>query len=68
MPLDTADDAYAVPQDLAERIDALDLRQNVKDLVDNGYTVITDPRAIAIADQVREAIIRVVPAPPEAKS
>jgi hypothetical protein len=68
MPLDTAADAYAVPEDLAGRIDALDLRQNVKDLVDNGYTVITDPQAIAIADQVREAIIRVVPAPPEAKA
>lgn len=61
-------DPYAVPEDLAERIDALDLRRNVVELVDDGYTVIRDPQAIAIADEVREAIIRCVPAPPEAKA
>jgi len=33
---DEARDPYAVPDDLAERIDALDLRGNVRDLVDDG--------------------------------
>jgi hypothetical protein len=56
MPLDVADDVYAVPEHLAERIDALDLRANVRDLVDDGYTVIQDPVAHAITDRVRAAI------------
>ncbi|HXQ45753.1 MAG TPA: phytanoyl-CoA dioxygenase family protein [Caulobacteraceae bacterium] len=57
MPLDTADDPYAVPEDLAPRIDALDLRSNIHDLVDDGYTVIQDPVAHALTDRVRAAII-----------
>jgi hypothetical protein len=61
MPLDIAQDHYAVPEDLAERIDALDLRRNVQEMVDQGYTVLQDPAAHAIADEVREAIIRLVP-------
>jgi hypothetical protein len=68
MPLDIAHDPYAVPEALAGRIDALGLRQNVRDLVDDGYTVIRDPKADEIVDEVREAIIRCVPAPPEAKA
>ena len=68
MPLDAAKDPYAVPEDLAPRIDAFDLRQNIRDLVNNGYTVIEDPKALEIVDEVREAIIRCVPAPPEAKA
>ncbi|HEY2706802.1 MAG TPA: phytanoyl-CoA dioxygenase family protein [Caulobacteraceae bacterium] len=68
MPLDTAADAYEVPSDLAERIDALQLRENVRELVDNGYTVIQDPKGHAIADSVREAIIRCVPAEPHEKA
>jgi hypothetical protein len=59
MPLDTAD-PYEVPAALAEVIDAMDLRQNVRDLVDNGYTVIQDPVAHALTDRVREAILRLV--------
>jgi hypothetical protein len=57
MPLDDAD-PYAVPEDLAPRIDALGLRDNVRDLVDNGYTIIQDPVAHALTDRVREAILR----------
>jgi hypothetical protein len=57
MPLDAADDAYAVPDALAERIDALDLRANVRDLVDDGYTVIQDPAAHALTDRVRAGVI-----------
>jgi hypothetical protein len=68
MPLDAADDPYAVAEDLAPRIDALGLRDNVRDLVDNGYTVIQDPKAHAIADEVRDAIIRCVPAEPHEKA
>jgi hypothetical protein len=49
---------YAVPDDLSDRIDALDLRQNVHDLVGNGYTIIQDPVAHALTDRVREAILR----------
>lgn len=68
MPLDDAKDPYAVPPGLAERIDALDLRQNIRELIDDGYTVIQDPAALAIADEVREAILRLVPMTPEDKA
>lgn len=61
MPLDTAADPYAVPDDLAPRIRELGLEQNIRELVDVGYTVIRDPAAEAIADEVREAILRLVP-------
>jgi hypothetical protein len=55
---DEARDPYAVPDDLAERIDALDLRGNVRDLVDDGYTIIQDPVAHALTDAVRAAVLR----------
>jgi hypothetical protein len=58
MPLDTAYNPYAVPEDLASLIDAMDLRGNVRELVDDGYTVIQDPVAHALTDRVREAILR----------
>lgn len=58
MPLDTTEDPYAVPEDLAPRIDALDLRENVRSLVDHGFTVIQDPVAHGLTDAVREAILR----------
>lgn len=58
MPLDAAEDAYAVPEHLAARIDELGLRDNVRDLVDQGYTVFQDPAAHALTDRVREAILR----------
>jgi hypothetical protein len=58
MQLDLAADPYAVPEDLAPRIDELGLRGNVRDLVDNGYTIIQDPAAHALTDRVREAILR----------
>jgi len=57
MPLDAAPDAYAVAEDLAPRIEALGLRDKVRQLVDDGYTIIQDPAAHAIADRVRAAII-----------
>lgn len=60
--------APAISEALAAKIAALDLEQNVKDLVDDGYTIIQDSHAHAIVDEVREAIIRCVPAPPEAKA
>ena len=57
MPLDAAADPYAVADDLAPRIAALGLRESVRQLVDDGYTIIQDPAAHAIADRVRAAII-----------
>ncbi|WP_337186316.1 phytanoyl-CoA dioxygenase family protein [Phenylobacterium sp.] len=57
MPLDTAA-SYDVPEFLAPRIDALGLRENVRELVDQGYTIIQDPVAHALTDRVREAIVR----------
>ena len=57
MPLDAAADPYAVADDLAPRIDALGLAGNVRQLVDDGYTILQDPAALAIADRVRAAII-----------
>jgi hypothetical protein len=61
-------DPYAAPADLTDRIVALGLQPHIRDLVDNGYTVIQDPKAHQIVDVVREAIIRVVPARPEEKA
>ena len=58
MPLDTALDPYAVAEDLASRIDAQGLRENVRQLVDDGYTILQDPVAHALTDEVRSAIIR----------
>jgi hypothetical protein len=60
--------AAAPSTDLAAKVDALGLAQNIRDLAEAGFTVIRDPKAIAIADAVREAIIRCVPAAPEAKA
>jgi hypothetical protein len=60
MPLDTASDPYAVAENLAPRIDALGLRANIRDLVDDGYTVIQDPAAHALTDRVRAAIMECV--------
>ena len=57
MPLDAAADPYAVADDLAPRIDALGLAGNVRQLFDDGYTILQDPAALAIADRVRAAII-----------
>lgn len=57
--MDTAVDQYALSPDLAARIDALELRSNVRDLIDKGYTVIlNDPVAAACTDRVRDAILR----------
>jgi hypothetical protein len=58
MSVAAALDPYAVPDYLADQIDALDLRGNVRDLVDDGYTILQDPAAHALADRVREAILR----------
>jgi hypothetical protein len=68
MAANTPRDPYEVPEDLAPRIESLGLRQNVRELVDNGYTVIQDPKAQDIAEEVREAIIRAVPAKPDEKA
>lgn len=57
-----------VPDELAPTIRRLGLERNVQELLDWGYTVIQDPRGLAIADAVREAIIRCVPARPEEKA
>src|SRR5215472_18822285 len=57
MPLGAAADPYAVADDLAPRIEALGLAENVRQLVDDGYTIIQDPPAHAIAERVRTAII-----------
>jgi hypothetical protein len=46
--------------DLKSWITALGLEQNVRELDENGYTVIQDPVAHALTDRVREAILRLV--------
>jgi hypothetical protein len=43
---------------LDRRIDELNLRKNVRELSELGYTLLQDPGALAIADQMRETIIR----------
>ncbi len=53
-----ASDPYAVPEQLAARINALGLPGNVRQLVDRGYTVLQDPVAHALTDRVRETIVR----------
>jgi len=47
-----------LPLELAERIEALDLGPNVRELAESGYTVIQDPVAHALTDRVRAAILR----------
>ena len=68
MPLDAPAAPDIVSADLAPRIEALDLWENVRELVDYGYTVIQDPKAHAIVDDVRNAVIRCVPAEPHEKA
>ena len=46
------------PTSIEERIDALGLRQNVRELDEQGYTVIHDPVALALTDRVRDAVLR----------
>ena len=62
--MDTATTASAREAGLDERIAALGLEENVRELRENGFTVLHDEQAAAMADAVREAIIRVVPAEP----
>ena len=50
--------ASAGPTPLDARIDALGLRENVRELDELGYTVLQDPVAHALTDRVREAILR----------
>ncbi|HWA61387.1 MAG TPA: phytanoyl-CoA dioxygenase family protein [Caulobacteraceae bacterium] len=65
MPLD---DAGPGPRSLAERLEALGLEDNVRQLEDDGYTVLRDPKALAIADDVRAAVLRLVDRNPAAAS
>ena len=64
MPLDDA----PPPVSLAERIEAQALEANVQQLADDGYTVIADPAALAIADETRAAILRLVDKDPASRS
>ena len=49
---------YAVSDDLAPRIDALGIEGNLKELRENGYTVIQVDRGLT--DRIRSAILRLV--------
>lgn len=44
--------------ELSARFEELDLWDNARDLVEDGYTIIQDPAAHAITDELREAILR----------
>ena len=44
--------------ELETRIDAAGLRENVRELDEQGYTIFQDPVAHALTDRVREAILR----------
>jgi len=48
----------ANPMPLDARIDALGLRDNVRELDELGYAVVQDPVAHALTDRVRDAILR----------
>jgi ectoine hydroxylase-related dioxygenase (phytanoyl-CoA dioxygenase family) len=50
--------ARCYPAALAEKIDALGLWDNFRDLERDGYTIIQDETAHALTDSVREAILR----------
>jgi hypothetical protein len=58
MPLDTPG-TVATDEEIAARIVEQGLEQNVRDMVEQGYTIIQDPVAHALTDRVREAILRV---------
>jgi hypothetical protein len=51
-------EADGIAPDLRDRLDALGLWDNVRDLQDRGYTIIQDPVAHALTDRVRAAILR----------
>ena len=68
MSIDQVAPALAISADLQARIIAQGLERNVQELAEYGYTIIQDPKAHAIVDRVREAIIRVVPAEPDARA
>jgi hypothetical protein len=53
---------------LDQHIEMLGLAENVRELREQGFTVLHDAQAAELADAVREAIIRVVPAEPDAKA
>jgi len=55
-------------QTLDQRIAAQGLEENVRDLRARGLTVLHDPQAAALADAVRDAIVRLVPARPDEKA
>ena len=59
---------HSLPDHLAAQVEALRLHKNIVELVDDGFTVVLDDQVAAIVDQVRDAIIRCVPAPPDAKA
>lgn len=64
-PLD-ATPAPTPQSDLAARITAQGLEDNVREIAEQGYTVIQDPVAHALTDRVREAILRLARIPPGA--
>ena len=51
--------------ELEDRLASLGLARNVRDLAEEGYTVVRDPKGRAIADALRAAIRRAVPEAPE---
>lgn len=55
-PVQDFDDA--ISPELRERLNVFDLWPNVRELADNGYTIIQDPAAHALTDRVRAAILR----------
>ena len=63
-----SEDPYLIPDDLKEDVERLQLADNICELVDDGFTVIQDPIAQGLTDQVRAAILRLTDFDPTAKA
>ena len=63
-----ASDPYAIPEDLQAAVAAHELSDHIRQLVDDGYTIIQDPLAHALTDDIRAAILRLADQDPQAKA
>lgn len=51
---------YGLSQALEARVGRLDMAQNLREMQDNGYTVLRDVAPMAVTDEIRAAILRLV--------
>lgn len=60
-------DPYAIPADLSQRVEALGLEENVRELVEQGFTVVRNDASQALTDGLRQVIPDKVDTDPDAE-